>query len=64
MSERKYRQRGYQDEPREPRGERKPEQPKKGACAPRGSRRSQPKTFDMPGFRDVVESGGPLAAMS
>src|SRR5215217_3224956 len=39
MSDRKYRQRGYQDEPREPRGE------------PPIS----PKTFSMPGFREVVK---------
>ena len=53
MSERKYRQRGYQDEPREPR-ERKPEQPKK-EYAPRGQPPIAPKTFSMPGFRDVVK---------
>jgi hypothetical protein len=53
MSERKYRQRGYQDEPREPRGERKPEQKKE--YAPRGQPPIAPKTFSMPGFRDVVK---------
>ena len=53
MSERKYRQRGYQDEPREPRGERKPEQKKE--YAPRGQPPVQPKTFNMPGFREVVK---------
>jgi hypothetical protein len=53
MSERKYRQRGYQDEPREPRGERKPEQKKE--YAPRGQPPIQPKTFNMPGFREVVK---------
>ena len=53
MSERKYRQRGYQDEPREPRGERKPELKKE--YAPRGQPPIAPKTFDMPGFRDVVK---------
>src|SRR3954454_810021 len=53
MSERKYRQRGYQDEPREPRGERKPEQKKE--YAPRGQPPLAPKTFSMPGFRDVVK---------
>jgi hypothetical protein len=52
MSERKYRQRGYQDEPRETR-ERKPEQKKE--YAPRGQPPLSPKTFDMPGFRDVVK---------
>src|SRR6185312_16413934 len=53
MSDRKYRQRGYQDEPREPRGERKPEQKKE--YAPRGQPPIQPKTFNMPGFREVVK---------
>ena len=53
MSERKYRQRGYQDEPREPRGERKPERKKE--YAPRGQPPVQPKTFNMPGFREVVK---------
>lgn len=53
MSDRKYRQRGYQDEPREPR-ERKPEQPKK-EYTPRGQPPIAPKTFSMPGFRDVVK---------
>jgi hypothetical protein len=52
MSERKYRQRGYQDEPREPR-ERKPEHAKK-EYAPRGQPPIAPKTFNMPGFREVV----------
>src|SRR3954471_19653012 len=53
MSGRKYRQRGYQDEPREPRGERKPEQKKE--YAPRGQPPIAPKTFSMPGFREVVK---------
>ena len=53
MSDRKYRQRGYQDEPREPRGERKPEQKKE--YAPRGQPPIAPKTFSMPGFREVVK---------
>lgn len=53
MSDRKYRQRGYQDEPREPR-ERRPEQAKK-EYAPRGQPPIAPKTFSMPGFRDVVK---------
>jgi len=53
MSDRKYRQRGYQDEPREAR-ERKPEQQKK-EYAPRGQPPIAPKTFDMPGFREVVK---------
>lgn len=53
MSDRKYRQRGYQDEPREPR-ERKPEQQKK-EYAPRGQPPIAPKTFAAPGFRDAVK---------
>jgi hypothetical protein len=57
MSDRKYRQRGYQDEPRErtprPQGPRQPPEP----GAPAGARRlSQdgPKAIQMPGFREVV----------
>lgn len=56
MSDRKYRQRGYQDDssaPREPRTERKPEQKKD--YAPRGQPPVSPKTFDTPGFREVVK---------
>ena len=54
MSDRKYRQRGYQDEPRAPRGaERKPEQKKE--YAPRGQPPMSPKTFSVPGFREVVK---------
>ncbi|HEY2431987.1 MAG TPA: hypothetical protein VGI12_04865 [Vicinamibacterales bacterium] len=53
MSERKYRHRGYRDEPPEPRGERKPEQKKE--YAPRGQPPLAPKTFNMPGFRDVMK---------
>jgi hypothetical protein len=52
MSDRKYRQRGYQDEPREPRREQTPA-PKK-EYAPRGQPPERPKTFSMPGFREVV----------
>ena len=50
--ERKYRQRGYQDNPREPRREHQPA-PKKD-YAPRGQPPLAPKTFNMPGFREVV----------
>jgi hypothetical protein len=56
MSDRKYRQRGYQDgssEPRE-RAPRSPQAPKK-EYAPRGQPPIQPKTFSMPGFREVVK---------
>ena len=52
MSDRKYRQRGYQDEPREPRREHRPAEKKE--YAPRGQPPIAPKTFNMPGFREVV----------
>ena len=52
MSDRKYRQRGYQDDPREPRKEQKPAAKKD--YAPRGQPPVAPKTFNMPGFREVV----------
>ena len=53
MSDRKYRQRGYQDEPSDRRPEQKPQQKKE--YAPRGQPPVQPKTFNMPGFREVVK---------
>jgi|SRR5688572_17297658 hypothetical protein len=52
MSDRKYRQRGYQDDPREPRRD-APQAPKK-EYAPRGQPPDRPKTFNMPGFREAV----------
>jgi hypothetical protein len=53
MSDRKYRQRGYQDEPREGRREQqKPAERKE--YTPRGQPPVAPKTFNMPGFREVV----------
>lgn len=52
MSERKYRQRGYQDEPRAPRQDTRPAAKKE--YAPRGQPPIAPKTFNMPGFREVV----------
>ena len=52
MSDRKYRQRGYQDEPRAPR--RDPATPPKKDYAPRGQPPLAPKTFSVPGFREVV----------
>jgi ribosomal protein S27E len=52
MSDRKYRQRGYQDEPREPRRDHRPAEKKE--YAPRGQPPMAPKTFNMPGFREVV----------
>ena len=53
MSDRKYRQRGYQDEPREPRREQGRMLEKK-EYAPRGQPPVAPKTFNMPGFREAV----------
>ncbi len=50
--DRKYRQRGYQDEPREPRRDQKPAEKKE--YAPRGQPPLAPKTFSMPGFREIV----------
>ena len=52
MSERKYRQRGYQDEPRAPKREQKPAEKKE--YAPRGQPPTTPKTFDVPSFREAV----------
>jgi ribosomal protein S27E len=52
MSDRKYRQRGYRDEPHEPRRENRPAEKKE--YAPRGQTPTAPKTFNMPGFREVV----------
>ena len=57
MSERKYRQRGYQDEARPQRPEHKPAEKKE--YAPRGQTPSgAPKTFNMPGYREVVRCRG------
>ena len=54
MSDRKYRQRGYQDDDRPGRGEsHKPAEKKE--YAPRGQPPLAPKTFNMPGFREVVK---------
>ena len=52
MSDRKYRQRGYQDVPHEPRREGKPAEKKE--YAPRGQTPTTPKTINMPGYREVV----------
>lgn len=52
MSDRKYRQRGYRDEPREPRREERPAEKKE--YARRGQPPVAPKTFNMPGFREAV----------
>lgn len=48
----KYRQRGYQDEPREPRREQAPAVKKE--YAPRGQPPDRPKTYSVPGFREMV----------
>jgi hypothetical protein len=64
MSERKYRQRGYQDDDRE-------RKPQKAATPPPSPRdRIGPRTYNMPGYREVVRcarcghtlSGGEIAA--
>jgi ribosomal protein S27E len=52
MSDRKYKQRGYQDDPGEPRREHKPAAKKE--YTPRGQPPVAPRTFNMPGFRDAV----------
>ena len=53
MSDRKYRQRGYQDDGASGRGERRPEGPKR-APEPRDPRMPRdPRVPNMPGFRDV-----------
>jgi hypothetical protein len=56
MSDRKYRQRGYQDEDRDRQPKQTP-RPAREPGAPAGTRRiSQdgPRTVNMPGYRDVV----------
>lgn len=57
MSDRKYRQRGYQDPDRQRAERPAPARPAPEPGAPAGARRlSQdgPKTFNMPGYREVV----------
>ena len=57
MSDRKYRQRGYQDTPRGPKPEHKPAEKKE--YAPRGQTPAgPPKTINMPGYREVVRCRG------
>jgi hypothetical protein len=57
MSDRKYRQHGYQDEPRGPRPEARPAEKKE--YAPRGQTPAgPPKSFNMPGYREVVRCRG------
>ena len=53
MSDRKYRQRGYQDQPRPERTHSKPAEPR--AQEPRGQPPLRPKSPNMPGFREVVK---------
>jgi hypothetical protein len=53
MSERKYRQRGYQDDARAGRRD-QPKPAEKKEYAPRGQPPVAPRTFNMPGFREVV----------
>ena len=53
MSDRKYRQRGYQDDDRDGRRESQKPQEKR-EYTPRGQPPVAPKTFNMPGFREVV----------
>ena len=55
MSDRKYRQHGYQDDPRAPRRDQVPAAKKE--YAPRGQPPDRPKTFNMPGYREVVRCG-------
>ena len=52
MSDRKYRQRGYQDDP----GDGEPRRPQQGQRdgAPRGVINREPRTPNMPGFHDVM----------
>lgn len=57
MSDRKYRHRGYRDEPRDPPSEARPARREQEPGAPAGARRlSQdgPRAIAMPGFREVV----------
>lgn len=52
MSDRKYRQRGYQDDPA-PREPRQPQQERRDG-APRGVLNREPRAPSMPGFHDVL----------
>jgi hypothetical protein len=57
MSDRKYRQRGYQDEDRDKRPRPDTPRPPREPGAPAGARRisqDAPKTINMPGYREVV----------
>ena len=50
MSDRKYRQRGYQDQARE----REPRRQEKREARPRAPGAREPRKMNMPGFRDVA----------
>src|SRR5687768_11356694 len=50
MSDRKYRQHGYQDSGDRNRSQPKPQQPK----GPKGSRGEGPRPMQMPGFQEVL----------
>ena len=57
MDDRKYRQRGYQDDDRDRQQTPKPGRPAPEPGAPAGARRisgDAPKTINMPGYREVV----------
>ena len=57
MSDRKYRQRGYQDNDRDRPSTPRPARPAPEPGAPAGARRisgDAPKTINMPGYREVV----------
>jgi hypothetical protein len=57
MSERKYRQRGYQDDDRERQPKPETARPPREPGAPAGARRisqDAPRTINMPGYREVV----------
>jgi predicted RNA-binding Zn-ribbon protein involved in translation (DUF1610 family) len=57
MSERKYRQKGYQDDDRDKRPRPEAQRPPREPGAPAGARRisqDAPKTINMPGYREVV----------
>ena len=57
MSDRKYRQRGYQDDDRDRPQTPKSNRPAPEPGAPAGTRRisrDEPKTINMPGYREVV----------
>jgi hypothetical protein len=57
MSDRKYRQRGYQDDPRDREPKRAPgPKPDEGAPrAPRGQTHLAPRTYNMPGYHEVIK---------